>query len=174
METISTTTRFAIIPAMLKEFAEENAVTRQFLALVPDDKHDWAPHEKSMKMAALATHIAELPSWVALGVHTDELDFANSSWEPTEVADNAAILAIFDKSVETGVAALNAADEAHFNEEWILRTGDKIHARMTRFEMMRHAFQQTVHHRAQLGVYLRLLNIPIPGTYGPSADATDF
>ncbi len=174
METTSTTTRFAIVPAMLKEFAEENAITRQFLTLVPDDKHDWAPHEKSMKLGALATHIAELPSWIALGVYTDELDFAKSTWEPKAVSGNADILAIFDKSVADGEAALNAADESRFNEEWLLRTGEKIHARMTRFEMMRHAYQQTVHHRAQLGVYLRLLNIPIPGTYGPSADATDF
>lgn len=174
METISTTTRFAIIPAMLKEFDEENAITRQFLALVPDDRHDWAPHQKSMKLGALAAHIAELPSWIALGVHTDELDFAKMSWEPTELENNAALLALFDKSVASGEAALNAADEDRFNEEWLLRTGDKIHARMTRYEMMRHAYQQTAHHRAQLGVYLRLLDIPIPGTYGPSADATDF
>lgn len=167
-------TRFAIIPAMLKELAEENTITRKFLALVPDDKHGWAPHPKSMKLGELATHIAELPGWINLGVNTDELDFAKASWEPTHIENNAALLAHFDKAVETGVAALNSADEDRFGEPWLLRTGDKIHARMTRFEMIRHAFQQTVHHRAQLGVYLRLLDIPIPGTYGPSADATDF
>ena len=87
---------------------------------------------------------------------------------------SAALLAAFDKHVETGVAALEAADESRFEEPWLLRTGDTIHARMTRYEMIRHAYSQTAHHRAQLGVYFRLLDIPLPGTYGPSADATDF
>jgi uncharacterized damage-inducible protein DinB len=174
METINTATRFEIIPALRKELAEETAITRRFLERVPDDKRDWAPHPKSMKMGDLAMHIADLPSWINLGVNTDELDFAKMSWEPKSYEKNADLLALFDQSVEAGNAALDAADADRFEEPWLLRTADKIHARMTRFEMIRHAYSQMAHHRAQLGVYFRLLDIPVPGTYGPSADEMDF
>jgi len=174
METTSTITRFSIIPAMLKELAEEAAITRKFLALVPEDKYDWAPHAKSMKMGNLATHIAELPAWIAMGLNSDYLDFAESSWEPTELRDGAQLMEIFEKSVQEGTDALISADEDRFTAPWTLKMGERIISEMTRFETLRMSYQQTVHHRAQLGVYLRLLDIPIPGTYGPSADETDF
>ncbi len=170
METTSTITRFAIIPALLRELASEAAITRKFLNLIPADKYDWAPHPKSMKMGVLATHIAELPSWIAMALNTDYLDFAENSWEPTLLRDNTQLLEIFEKSLQAGTDALQAADEDRFEEMWTLKNGEHVLAKMTRFETVRLAYQQTTHHRAQLGVYLRLLDIPIPGSYGPSAD----
>jgi uncharacterized damage-inducible protein DinB len=163
-----------IIPQLLKEMEYEASVTRKMLALIPTDKFDWKPHEKSMVMKSLATHLAELPSWVSMALTTSELDFGAGEYTPTVVNDTNDLLSIFDKSYETGHTALaNTTDDA-LVPEWTLRTGDKIHMVMNKYEVIRHAFSQTTHHRAQLGVYLRLLNIPIPGTYGPSADENNF
>ncbi len=163
-----------IIELLLTELEREAQVTRKMLALVPVDKLDWAPHEKSMKMKALATHIAELPDWVTLGLTTAELDFATAPYEPTIVESNADLLALFEKSFQSGKATLSQAKEEDLTGRWILRSAETIHADMTKYEIIRHAFSQTTHHRAQLGVYLRLLNIPIPGSYGPSADDQNF
>lgn len=166
--------KMKIIELLVKELEQEVQTTRKMLALVPVDKFDWAPHEKSMKMAALATHIAELPSWIKLGLTTAELDFATAPYQPTTVESNADLLAILEKNYAEGLSSLNAATEEDLNGRWILRTAATIHADMSKYEIIRHSFSQTIHHRAQLGVYLRLLNIPIPGSYGPSADEATF
>ncbi|MEJ5993486.1 DinB family protein [Pedobacter sp. Du54] len=163
-----------IIELLLTELEREAQVTRKMLALVPANKFDWAPHEKSMKMKALATHIAELPSWVTLGLTTEELDFATAPYEPAPVEATADILALFEKSYEDGKGSLTQAKEEDLTGKWVLRNADQIYATMTKYEIIRHAYSQTTHHRAQLGVYLRLLNIPIPGSYGPSADDQSF
>jgi len=163
-----------IIELLLKEFDHEIQTTRKMLALVPVDKFDWAPHEKSMKMKALATHIAELPSWVELGLTTAELDFATAPYQPEVIENNEDLLALLEKSYQAGRNSLNNASEADLSGRWLLRTAETIHADMSKYEIIRHAFSQTIHHRAQLGVYLRLLNIPIPGSYGPSADDQKF
>ena len=170
----NTTNKFEIIPALLKEMDEEMATTRKFLALVPFDKLDWRPHPKSMTMQELALHIADLPSWAKLALTTEELDFATAPYEPTEVANNAALMDALESSYAAGKASLSAAKESDLLGPWVLRTGEKIHARMTKYEVIRLALQQTTHHRAQLGVYFRLLDIFVPGSYGPSADDTDF
>ena len=163
-----------IIDELLKELANEAVTTRKMLALVPMDKLDWAPHEKSMKMGALSTHIAELPSWITLGLTTPELDFATMPYEPKIVSNNEQLLQIFETSYESGKESLSNATETDLDGRWLLRTGETIHADMSKYEIIRHSFSQTAHHRAQLGVYLRLLNIPLPGSYGPSADETTF
>ena len=163
-----------IIELLLKEFDQEIQTTRKMLALVPVDKFDWAPHEKSMKMKALATHIAELPSWVKLCLTTAELDFATAPYEPEIIENHADLLALLEKSYKAGRNSLTNSSEADLSGRWLLRTAETIHADMSKYEIIRHAFSQTTHHRAQLGVYLRLLNIPIPGSYGPSADDQNF
>jgi len=163
-----------IIPLLMKEMEQEAAVTRKMLERVPEDKWDWKPHEKSMTMKQLTVHIAELPSWVKMALTTSELDFANMDWTPTEVNSNAELLAIFEKSYKEGWEALSNAKEEDLLPEWTLRTGEHVHMVISKYEVIRHSFAQTTHHRAQLGVYLRLLNIPIPGSYGPSADETNF
>lgn len=163
-----------IIPLLQKELLQEAETTRKFLKLVPADKFDYKPHEKSMDIKNLAVHIAELPSWVAMALNTSELDFGTMDYKPTEVADNSELVQLFEKSLESGVKSLNGAKDEDLLPTWTMRTGDKVHAVMSKYEVIRHSLAQTIHHRAQLGVYLRLLNIPIPGSYGPSADDTDF
>jgi uncharacterized damage-inducible protein DinB len=109
-----------------------------------------------------------------MGLSTSELDFATMDYTPT-VANNATeLLALFETSFTSGYNALKAAKEEDLLPSWTMRSGEKVHAVMTKYEVIRHSFSQTTHHRAQLGVYLRLLNIPIPGSYGPSADEMNF
>lgn len=163
-----------IIELLLTELEREAQTTRKMLALIPADKFDWAPHEKSMKMMSLATHIAELPTWVTMALKTDELDFGTTPYEPVSVANTADILALFEKGYADGKGSLSQATDADLTGKWVLRNGEEIYATMTKYETIRHAYSQTIHHRAQLGVYLRLLNIPIPGSYGPSADDQSF
>lgn len=163
-----------IIELLSKELEQEAQITRKMLQRVPDDKFDWKPHEKSMTMMQLTTHIAELPSWVAMALATSELDFATMPYEPTTVGSTAELLQLFEKSLEEGKTALGNATEEALWPEWTLRNGEQIYSVMTKYEVIRHSLAQTIHHRAQLGVYLRLLNIPIPGSYGPSADEMNF
>ena len=163
-----------ILPLLKQEMEQEAITTRKMLERVPADKLGWKPHEKSMTMQNLAVHIAELPSWVSMAFNTSELDFAAMDYKPTQVQNTNDIVQLFEKSLASGLQALSNAKEEDLLPNWTMRTGDKIHAVMTKYEVVRHAFSQTTHHRAQLGVYLRLLDIPIPGSYGPSADEMNF
>lgn len=160
----------SIIEILLRETEQEAQVTRKFLSIVPTDKYDWKPHPKSMSLKQLATHIAELPQWVSMGLTTDELDFAANPYKQVDVANNEELLAYFDKNYAQGKADLEATTEAVLEQPWTLRNGDQIYFTNTKYDTVRVSLNQTTHHRAQLGVYLRLLNIPIPGSYGPSAD----
>jgi len=159
-----------IIQMLLKELEQEAETTRKMLSRIPDDKFDWQPHEKSMTIRQLATHIAELPSWVSMALTTNEMDFATQPYEPKVINNTAALLDYFENNLADGKAHLEKATEEQLSEKWVLRNGEEIYFDLTKGETIRHAFSQTIHHRAQLGVYLRLLNIPIPGSYGPSAD----
>lgn len=159
-----------IIPLLLKEIEEEAAITRKMLQIVPFEKFDWSPHAKSMKMGVLCIHIAELPGWVKMGLETTGLDFATMDYTPTIVNSIEELMALFEKSFSDGKSALSAAKEEDLLPTWTMRSGEKVLQVFTKYEVIRHAFAQTIHHRAQLGVFLRLLDIPIPGSYGPSAD----
>ncbi len=163
-----------IIQLLLKEMEEEAQTTHKMLERVPEDKWDWKPHEKSMNIKQLTVHIAELPSWVAMGLTTDGIDFAATPYQPTPVNSKDELLRLFKQSLEKGRSSLQNAKEEDLLPTWTLRSGDHVHRVMTKYEVIRHSFSQTTHHRAQLGVYLRLLNIPIPGSYGPSADDRNF
>ena len=163
-----------ITPLLLKELDYEVEIARKMLALVPADKFDWKPHPKSTAMGALAVHIAELPSWITLGFETTELDFETSPYTPTPIGSTEDLLRILEKSYESGKKTLSNATDDDLLPSWTLRSGQAIFAVMTRYELARHSLNQITHHRAQLGVYLRLLNIPIPGSYGPSADEMNF
>lgn len=162
------------IQMLLKEMEREAQTTRKMLERVPDGKNDWKPHEKSMPMGALVTHIAELPSWVSMALNTSELDFATMDWTPTVVNSNAELVALFEKSFAEGKERLEKATEEELLPNWTLRNGEQIYSVEPKGDVIRMSFSQIVHHRAQLGVYLRLQNIPIPGSYGPSADETEF
>ncbi len=163
-----------IIPLLIKEFEQEAQTTRKFLKLVPRDKFVWKPHEKSTNMKNLAVHIAELPMWPAMILSTNELDFASSPYEPTSVSDADELINLFEKSFKKGKQALSDASEEDLKSEWTLRNGEQVLAEWTKYEAIRHSFSQTTHHRAQLGVYFRLLDIPVPASYGPSADDEAF
>jgi len=163
-----------IIPQLLKELDYEVQVARKFLALVPEDKFDWKPHPKSTAMKPLAVHIAELPSWITLGLNTTELDFATSPYTPTLVNNTSDLLTILENSYESGKNSLTKATEEDLLPTWTLRNGEQIYSVMTKYELIRHSLNQITHHRAQLGVYLRILHIPIPGSYVPSADEMNF
>jgi uncharacterized damage-inducible protein DinB len=163
-----------IIPLLLKEMQSEATTTRKMLERVPADRFDWKPHPKSMSVIQLSTHVAELPSWVAMALTTKELDFAASAYVPTPIKDTTELVQLFERSLVKGIAELSKAKEDDLLPEWTLRNGEQIYSVMTKYEVIRHSFAQTTHHRAQLGVYLRLLDIPIPGSYGPSADEQNF
>jgi uncharacterized damage-inducible protein DinB len=159
-----------IISLFIRELQEEVLTTRKMLARVPADKMQWAPHAKNMPLDKLATHIADLPAWIAMAFELDELDFDSTTWEPKEISSPAELLDIFEASMEKGMAQLTEANGARLGERWVLRQGETILWDTDRWGMARMAISQMIHHRAQLGMYLRLLNIPIPGSYGPSAD----
>jgi len=162
------------IPMLLKEMEHEASTTRKMLERVPQDKYDWQPHEKSMTVTKLATHLAELPGWVKMTFETSELDFAKGDYKPVTINDNEGLMDYFEKSYAEGKNSLSSATEEDLALPWTLRNADTILQTYTKAEVVRMAFCQIVHHRAQLGVYLRLLNIPIPGSYGPSADEVTF
>ncbi|MBC9935061.1 DinB family protein [Chitinophaga qingshengii] len=159
-----------IIQALLKEMDQEAATTRKMLSRVPEDKYDWQPHPKSMKMLRLATHIAELPGWVTMAIHTDGLDFQANPYKPVVLKNAAELMEYFETTLADGRKNLEAVSLSRLDEPWTLSDGDQVLVKQTVGEMIRVAYSQIVHHRAQLGVYLRLLDIPIPGSYGPSAD----
>ena len=163
-----------IIPLLLKEFELESAITQQMLERVPDDQFSYKPHEKSMSLLQLTTHIAELPGWIAMGFASSEMDFANTPYEMTSINNRDELLELFKKSVEAGKTSLEKASEEDLLPSWTLRHGETIFMTLTKYELIRHSLAQTIHHRAQLGVFLRLLNIPLPKTYGPSADEPSF
>jgi uncharacterized damage-inducible protein DinB len=157
-----------------KEIEKEAITTRKMLAAIPGDRLDWKPHPKSMSIRQLATHIAELPSWPAMALNTDELDFAKADYKPTEIADTASLLTLLEKSLADSRESFRAAEEDDLIKPWTLRKADEIYSTDPKADVIRMSISQTIHHRAQLGVYLRLLDVPIPGSYGPSADDPSF
>ncbi|RYU85921.1 DinB family protein [Mucilaginibacter terrigena] len=164
----------SLIQFFLKQLNDESVTTRNMLSRIPNDQYDYKPHEKSMVLRNLATHIAELPTWITMALTTDELDFENNAWEQKNVNDTAALMEVFEASLIDGRSQLMPENENKLDEKWTLRSGDTIYSVSTKGEIIRMALSQIIHHRAQLGVYLRLLNVPIPGSYGPSADEASF
>jgi len=159
-----------IIPFLQQELEQEAQTTRKMLERVPEDQYDWRPHPKSMTLRELAGHLSEIPSWVGLAIHTDELDFAASPYEAPTINNNAELLAFFEQNLAEGRTALEKATDELLHHTWTMRNGEEIYEQNTKYEAIRGCYCQVVHHRAQLGVYLRLLNIPLPSSYGPTAD----
>lgn len=162
-----------LIPIFTSELEQEAVTTQKFFKLVPEDKFNWKPHQKSMSLKDLSVHIAEIPGWVENALHTAGMDFADG-YEPTPVSDTETLQSLLEESVQKSKAALNGADEEDLLPDWTMRNGDQVLAVMPKHTVIRHSLNQLTHHRAQLGVYLRLLDIPIPGSYGPSADDQTF
>ena len=158
----------------LKELEQEALTTRKMLQRVPTDKFSWQPHKKSMTVKQLATHIAELPTWIPMTIKTDELDFAANPYQPADVNTTEELLAYFEKSLADGRTELKEENEHLLDKDWTLRNGQQIYSVEPKADVIRMSINQIIHHRAQLGVFLRLLDIPIPGSFGPSADEMDF
>jgi uncharacterized damage-inducible protein DinB len=157
---------------LLPEFDAEAANTRRMFAAIPDEKLDFRPHEKSWPLLQLAAHVANMPNWIGSTFATDELDLA-AGFEQPDPKNMADIVAIFDDAVAKGRAELEGATSEVMTADWTLRTEDEVHLKMPKGVVLRSfVFNHIVHHRAQISVYLRLLDIPVPGMYGPSADET--
>jgi uncharacterized damage-inducible protein DinB len=163
-----------MIEIFQQEMEQEALTTRKMLERIPDDKYDWQPHPKSMTIRQLSTHIAELPTWVSMTLNTSELDFAAGSYNPVPINNTAELMAHFETSLEDGRASLKTAKEEQLADMWTMRNGDHIISTRSKHDVIRMTFNQVVHHRAQLGVFLRLLDIPLPGSYGPTADDQSF
>ncbi|MCL4548067.1 MAG: DinB family protein [Bacteroidetes bacterium] len=160
----------SLIKIFSKELEQESVSTRKMLKIVPDDKYDWRPHPKSMTIRALTTHIAEIPGWIEHGITNDGLDFAATPYNPKVINNTKDLLELFEESVAKSKAQLIEEKNFLTNGRWVMRNGDAVLLNLSKAEVIRHSLSQLIHHRAQLGVYLRLLDIPIPGVYGPSAD----
>ena len=160
----------AINEAFIGELQHEAATTRKLLERIPAETFDWKPHEKSMSMHRLATHVADMFGWFQPTLEQDELDFANGYEEP-KPANTEELVAIFDKNVAAAMESLQKTDDAAFMNDWTLRNGEQIYFTMPKAGVIRSfVMNHIVHHRGQLSVYLRLNDIPVPSIYGPSAD----
>lgn len=164
----------AIAESFLPEFDHEMANTRKILEIVPDDKLDYAPHDKSMKMGRLAGHIAEMAGWTVDILNTPELDVApvdGPSYQPVIAGSRDELLAAFDKNIAAAKEAIADASDEALTTLWSLLAGGNTMFTMPRIGVLKSmVLNHIIHHRAQLGVYLRLNDVPIPGMYGPSAD----
>lgn len=164
----------SISQGLLPEFDQEMAGTRRVLERVPEGKSDWKPHAKSMTLGRLASHLAELPGWALLTLEATELDVAPPGQPPAKPAtldSTADILALFDRNCAAARKAIAAAADPDWIVSWTLKKGGTSLRSMPRAGVMRSmVINHMIHHRAQLGVYLRLLDVAVPGTYGPTAD----
>ncbi len=163
----------SISEALIPEFDHEMANTRKALERVPDGKLGWKPHEKSMSMGRLASHIANLPAWASLLVEKDSLDIApgGAPIKNREAASNQELLGTFDQNIKAARAAIAGASDASLRGPWTLLQNGKTVFTLPRITLLGGlVLKHMVHHRGQLSVYLRLNDIPVPGFYGPSAD----
>jgi uncharacterized damage-inducible protein DinB len=157
--------------AYLAELEHESAGTRRLLALVPSDRADFKPHPRSFSLGDLATHVAQMHRWIPITMQTSELDFAVNGDQAAPFSSTDELLARFDGFLAEARAALEGATDAEMGDPWTLRQGEQVFFTLPKGVCLRtFVFNHIVHHRAQLTVYLRLLDIPIPGLYGPSAD----
>jgi uncharacterized damage-inducible protein DinB len=163
----------SISEMLLPEWDVEIATTRRVLERVPSEKGEWKPHPRSFPMAHLAQLVSRMPSWAAMIMQTPELDIApregggpGYSIETTET-----LLADFDKNAAAGRAAIAATSDEAFDQPWTLKARGAVMQTASRYHMLRTSMlNHLVHHRAQLGVYLRLVDQPVPSMYGPTAD----
>lgn len=159
-----------IIQLLKEEMTQERLTTEAFLDLYSSNLAEYRPHEKSMKMQPLAAHIAEIFGWVGMMLETDELDFETTPYESPAANSPDELKALINEGFERSHRLLSAISEQDLEERWVLRNGDYVIADWNKYEAIRHALNQIVHHRAQLGVYYRLNDIPVPASYGPTAD----
>lgn len=165
-----------IADSLLPQFDHEMATTRKVLTCVPEARAAWKPHVKSMSLGELAAHLATIAAWAVPTLRQPVLDFAGPDgkrFAPPAFTTTAALLALHDAHAAAAHAAIVATSDADFLAPWTLRSGATDIFTMPRIAVMRgFVISHGIHHRGQMTVYLRLLDVPLPAVYGPSADAT--
>ncbi len=168
----------ALKDIILPEFDMEMDATRRTLERVPDEKFDWKPHAKSGTLGWLAAHISNIPQWAVITMQQNSLDLApvgEPSRVPPKATNRKDLLEQFDKNRAEARAALAGAGDAAYAKPWaLLMSGKQLFSEPRSSVLRRMVFNHLIHHRAQLTVYLRLLNVPVPALYGPSADEQTF
>ena len=148
--------------------------TRRVLERVPQGRDDWKPHDKSMPLGRLSMLVARMPSWFNLIVDRDDLDLGAGNVDQRPLRTAAELVQAHDESVAAARKSLGAAAEAHLLKHWRLLVGGRVVSDQPRYVVVRDTFTHLAHHRAQLGVYLRLNDVAVPSVYGPSADDQSF
>lgn len=157
--------------ALIAELKYESELTRKMLERVPIEKGSWRPHDKSMTLDRLATHVAEIPHWISRIITVDDWDFVVRGFSNLKAQSSEELMQIFNDKLQQAIADLEAMKDEDFNKMWIVRRGDQMRREMPKKVAIRGwGFSHLIHHRGQLSVYLRLLDVPVPGMYGPSAD----
>ena len=159
------------IDSLIREFEHEAKTTRKHLERLPEDKLDWRPHEKSFTTGALASHMTEMLGWADAILNQDGLDFDPATYKPYLATSLADLIKTFDDNVAKGKQDLAGATDEILEQPWSLKIKGKVWFEKPKADVFRDlALSHIIHHRGQLSVYLRLLNVPVPGSYGPSAD----
>ncbi len=159
------------IEATLAEISQEAATTRRLLERVPAQHLAWKPHEKSMAMGRLATHIAEIPGWVSTILDQDGFDIGASTYTPPTIGSVAEVLEMFDRNVAMAEAAIRRQTLDRLSATWRMTRQGQVIIEMPRMGVIRSLLlNHLIHHRGQLSVYLRLKDVPLPSIYGPTAD----
>ncbi|MGZ3888512.1 MAG: DinB family protein [Flavisolibacter sp.] len=157
--------------SFIAELNHEGASTKRILERVPDGKFDWKPHEKSMTLGRLASHVAELPGFLNSILTMDEFDFAKGHYKASHAKTSEELMKVFQEKLNEAVQTLQHTSDEKMQANFTLRSGDHVIATIPRLVAIRSmALNHIIHHRGQLAVYLRLLDVPVPGLYGPSAD----
>jgi uncharacterized damage-inducible protein DinB len=157
--------------AFIAEIKHEAASTKRILERVPEGKFDWKPHEKSMSLGRLATHVAELPGFLYSILTIDDFDFAKGHYKPSHATTPKELMNVFQEKLDEVVQTLQDTSDEKMQAGFTLRSGDHVIATVPRMVAVRSmALNHLIHHRGQIAVYLRLLDVPVPGLYGPSAD----
>lgn len=156
---------------VIGELRHESSATKKILERVPMENALWKPHEKSMTIGRLATHIAENTNWIARILSANEYDLLAAGFNPYTASSNEELLGIFQRNLDAAIEALEKSDDADFDKIWTLKKGENIMYQIpVKVAIRSMSLSHSYHHRGQLTVYLRLLEIPVPGLYGPSAD----
>lgn len=165
-----------VVELFVSELDREIARSRKALEQVPEGKHDWKPHEKSMAFGYLTEIVATIPSWITMIVGQDELDVAPKDGRKREVTNKtrAEYIEALDDAARGARAALTGTNEDHLKTGWRLLAGGTVVLEMPRHEMIRDTINHWAHHRGQMTVYLRLMGATVPALYGPSADEKQF
>ena len=159
------------IDGIIAEYKHECATTRKYLERLPENLPDWTPHAKSMNFRRLAVHVAEIPGWAHETWTLTDFVIDSATYKPNDAATRNELLALFDAEVASGLEAMKNVKDSDFMTIWTMKWDGNVVVSMPKIAVMRgFVLSHLVHHRAQLGVYMRMNEIPVPSTYGPSAD----